>query len=199
MATHASLTGLANRMRFNEFMTKAMARSRRSKKAGSLLYLDLDGFKAVNDSYGHHMGDFLLQRVADRLTSTLRETDFVARFGGDEFAVILEALTDLTEPEKVGQKILNNIKMPYEKEGKRATIGVSIGIAYFSPESTNEEIINRHADRAMCRAKNGGKGRICIYDPNIDGPADEPVNSRLELDHSRKTSASIPENDVAMV
>lgn len=180
MATHDSLTGLANRMRFNEFIAEAIARSRRSNKAGSLLYLDLDGFKAVNDNYGHHMGDFLLQQVAERLISTLRKTDFVARLGGDEFVVIIESLTDLTEPEKVGEKILNTIKMPYKKEGKRATIGVSIGISYFGPELMNTEIINRNADRAMYRAKHGGKGRICVYDPKIDGPADEPVDYRQD-------------------
>ena len=80
----------------------------------------------------------------------------------------------------MGKKILKTIKMPYENEGERATVGVSIGIAYFSPESTNTEIINRHADTAMYRAKHGGKGRICVYDPNLDGLADEPADSRLE-------------------
>lgn len=168
MATQDFLTGLANRMSFDEFMTQAMNRCRRSKKAGNLLYLDLDGFKAVNDKHGHQMGDFLLQQVANRLTSTLRETDFAARLGGDEFAVVTEALSDTIQPEKLAKKILSIIKKPYENEGESVIIGVSIGIAQFRPESIDSDTILKNADRAMYRAKHGGKGRVCIYDPNLD-------------------------------
>ncbi len=180
MATHDSLTGLANRMRFNEFMEEALTRSRRLNKPGSLLYLDLDGFKAVNDSYGHNMGDFLLQQVAKRLTSTLRETDFVARLGGDEFAVVIEALSEQVRPQQVAKKILHSIREPYENDGNRAKIGVSIGIAYFGPELMGLKAITRCADSAMYRAKHGGKGRICVYDSNLDGSANELVNSKPE-------------------
>ncbi len=168
MATHDFLTGIANRMSFDEFITEAMNRCRRSKKAGFLLYLDLDGFKAVNDKYGHQMGDFLLQQVAKRLTSTLRETDFAARLGGDEFAVVTEALSDTIQPEKLAQKILSLIKKPYENEGESVIIGASIGISQFRPESIDSDTILENADRAMYRAKHGGKGRVCIYDPNLD-------------------------------
>ena len=168
MATQDFLTGIANRMSFDEFITEAMNRCRRSKKAGNLLYLDLDGFKAVNDKYGHQMGDFLLQQVAKRLTSTLRETDFAARLGGDEFAVVTEALSDTIQPEKLAQKILSLIKKPYENEGESVIIGASIGISQFRPESIDSDIILENADRAMYRAKHGGKGRVCIYDPNLD-------------------------------
>lgn len=168
MATHDSLTGLSNRKRFEEFMVEAFARSRRLNKAGSLLYMDLDGFKAVNDNQGHHFGDYLLQQAARRMTATLRETDFVARLGGDEFAVVIEPLSDRMRPGQVAQKLLDIIKMPYEKEDHRATVGVSIGIAHFGSEPMDIDVITRRADIAMYRAKHEGKGRICVYDPNLD-------------------------------
>ena len=174
MATHDSLTGLANRMRFNAFMTEAVARSRRLNNASSLLYLDLDGFKAVNDTYGHPMGDFLLQELARRLTSTVRETDFIARLGGDEFAVVIEALSDRTEPQLVGKKIMDALKMPFKRDGIEATVGVSIGISFFAPESMDIEVVSQHADSGMYRAKQGGKGRICVYDPSLDGSDNPP-------------------------
>lgn len=163
MATQDFLTGLANRMRFNEFMTEVMARCWRSNKIGSLFYLDLDGFKDANDKYGHHMGDFVLQQVAHRMTSTLRETDFVARLGGDEFAVVIEPLTDSIQSEKIAQKILDIIQQPYENQGKSIIIGVSIGIAQFGPESRDADEILHNADSAMYQAKGSGKGRINIY------------------------------------
>lgn len=169
MATHDSLTGLPNRMRFNEFIEESMARCRRQNKTGSLLFLDLDGFKEVNDNFGHHMGDILLQEVAERLTSTLRETDFISRLGGDEFAVILELQSDAHgQCEEVAQKILDIIKIPYEHEGNCAVIGVSIGIAFFGAEFINIDEIVKNADKAMYRAKHSGRGCVCIYDPDLD-------------------------------
>jgi diguanylate cyclase (GGDEF)-like protein/PAS domain S-box-containing protein len=169
MATHDCLTGLPNRMRFNEFMEESMARCRRQKKTGSLLFLDLDGFKEVNDNFGHHMGDILLQQVASRLTSTLRETDFISRLGGDEFAVVLELQSDAHgQCEDVAQKILDVIKRPYEYENNRAIIGVSIGIAFFGTEPVTMDVITRNADKAMYRAKYSGRGCVCLYDPDLD-------------------------------
>lgn len=164
-ASHDSLTGLANRVSFNEFMSGAIARSRRLNQAGGLLYLDLDSFKAVNDRLGHNFGDYLLQQVAKRLTLALRDTDFVARLGGDEFAVVFEGLSDRVRPEQVADKILDIVAQPYEHEGQRATIGASIGIAHFGREAEDIDAIIKRADRAMYRAKHGGKGRTCVYAP----------------------------------
>ena len=171
MASHDTLTGLPNRKYFEDFMTQAFARARRLSKLGSLLYIDLDGFKAVNDSLGHHFGDYLLQQTSQRMIAILRETDFVARLGGDEFAVIIESLSDSMLPEQVAQKLLESIKMPYEMEGHRTSVDSSIGIANFGFESMEIDLIIRRADTAMYRAKNGGKGRVCVFDPNLDSEA----------------------------
>ena len=170
MASHDSLTGLANRMHFNEFIIDAISRSKRLREPGCLIYLDLDDFKAVNDDIGHHFGDFLLQEVAKRITSVLRETDFVARLGGDEFAVIIETLSGQIDAEQVAQKILKTVKIPYEKESSKAIISISIGITFFGPELMETDVLIRRADTAMYRAKRSGKGRVCVYDPDLDGP-----------------------------
>ncbi|MCW9034063.1 MAG: diguanylate cyclase [Alphaproteobacteria bacterium] len=168
MALHDSLTGLANGRRFNDFTQEAVARSRRRKKKGALLYFDLDGFKQVNDTMGHQFGDFLLQEVASRLKTTLRETDLIARLGGDEFGVVIEDLSEDLRPERVAEKILNELEKPYKKEESTASVSASIGIAYFGDEEITIDNLIKRADSAMYRAKNSGKGRTCLYDPKLD-------------------------------
>ncbi len=168
MALHDSLTGLANGLRFNEYMQEAVARSRRRKKQGALLYFDLDGFKQVNDTLGHQYGDFLLCEVAKRLRVNLRETDMIARLGGDEFGVVLEDLSEDLHPEQVAKKILTELKKPYKNEGRTATVGASIGIAYFGDERIDIDNLIKRADSAMYRAKNAGKGQTCLYDAELD-------------------------------
>lgn len=168
MASHDTLTGLANRARFNEFLTRAIARARRLDGVGSLIYLDLDGFKQVNDTLGHGFGDFLLEQSAKRLNSVLRETDFIARLGGDEFAVVIEAFTDQKRPQQVAEKILSCLSAPFEEGGQAATVGASIGIANFGKEPMEIEVLQKRADTAMYQAKHAGKGRICLYDADHD-------------------------------
>jgi len=168
MALHDSLTGLANGRRFNPYMDEALARSRRHDLPGALLYFDLDGFKKVNDTLGHKFGDYLLQELAERLRNGLRETDLIARLGGDEFAIVLENLKISGSPYDVGNKILEIVSESFHDQGQEATVGASIGIAPFSPNSRNGDELVKQADTAMYRAKNTGKGRICVYDPTID-------------------------------
>ncbi|MBN2810064.1 MAG: GGDEF domain-containing protein [Deltaproteobacteria bacterium] len=186
MAAHDPLTGLPNRRRFREFMNETLARSRRLNRFGSLLYLDLDGFKAVNDNLGHDFGDSLLHQAARRIAANLRETDFVARLGGDEFAVVLEPLSDHTSPMMVAEKIFNSIQIPYRKQGRSAMVGVSIGIADFGPEAVDIDVIIRQADSAMYRAKQAGKNQICVYNPELDGVFDKPLHSIVETGADRK-------------
>ncbi len=163
-ARHDTLTGLPNRRAFFEILPKAIARCQRNLCALALLFIDLDGFKAVNDTLGHHAGDLLLREVGQRLSDLLRQTDTVVRLAGDEFVVILENLTSHDpKPQKVAQKILTSIQQPvFVKEGT-AQVSASIGIALHLPgnDMDIDTLVNR-ADKAMYDAKQAGKGRIVL-------------------------------------
>jgi diguanylate cyclase (GGDEF)-like protein len=122
-----------------------------------VLYMDLDGFKQVNDNLGHHAGDLLLTTVADRLSTCVRESDTVARLGGDEFTIVLTETHKQEDVAMIAQKIIDAISVPFDLEGEQARIGISIGIARYSDEADNEDELMKHADQAMYQAKLGGK------------------------------------------
>jgi len=153
LATHDALTGLPNRYYFSERFRHAIVRAKRGKHLVALLYLDLDGFKPVNDALGHRCGDRLLQTVARRLQRSVREVDTVARLGGDEFAVILEQLTQPQDSAPTAKKLLRALARPYLLEGHKAKITASIGITVYPLDGDNVDILLRHADGAMYRAK----------------------------------------------
>jgi len=169
LANHDILTGLANRRLFLDRMHHALARARRGTTSGALLYFDLDGFKAVNDSHGHRFGDWLLEETAMRLRKCVRESDLVSRVGGDEFTLILEDIGTTAAAEAVAVKVVDSLSAPFEKDGEVASVGVSIGIAFFDGSETDAEELVVRADRAMYRAKRSGKGTTKLYDPAIDG------------------------------
>jgi diguanylate cyclase (GGDEF)-like protein/PAS domain S-box-containing protein len=159
---HDALTGLLNRRALTESLPIAQARSRRTRKILGVLFIDLDGFKAVNDTYGHEAGDKLLCEIARRLQDTVRKTDSVFRLAGDEFTVLLEDMTD-TYPDAhaVAKKIIEQLSIPIELCGQSATVGASVGIAIFTPESSKSaaELV-KEADRWMYEAKKAGRGRV---------------------------------------
>ena len=156
MARHDALTNLANRTLLDERIEQALARMRRRHEGFALFCLDLDRFKTVNDTRGHPAGDSLLRDVADRLSACVRETDTVARLGGDEFA-ILQAATDREEDAEIlARRILEAVGAPYDLDGHRAVIGVSIGIAMVPGDGTNLEALLKSADVALYRAKLDG-------------------------------------------
>jgi len=167
LALHDPLTGLANYRAFSENLEAAIARLRRSKRNGALLYFDLDGFKQVNDRLGHQFGDWLLQETALRIQKVLRETDSVARLGGDEFAIILEDLPTPKAPETVAAKVLTALSASYSNGGKEACIGASIGIAPLTPATHDADHVIHQADRAMYRAKALGKGAYVYYSDDL--------------------------------
>jgi diguanylate cyclase (GGDEF)-like protein/PAS domain S-box-containing protein len=163
MAKYDSLTGLANRILFKEFLTASLARSKRRKKTTAVMFLDLDNFKGINDSLGHDAGDLLLQNVANILNKCVRHGDMVARLGGDEFAVILD---DVSKPEDtilVAEKILTEFKQPHNLGKEQRIVGTSIGIAVDDIYSENSDSIIKKADLAMYKAKNKGKSTYCLY------------------------------------
>jgi diguanylate cyclase (GGDEF)-like protein len=167
------LTGLRNRRRFEEELRLAMARSRRDGSAGAVLVLDLDGFKAVNDTLGHPAGDRTLQHVARALRNRVRATDVVARLGGDEFAVVLLGC-DLSEARAVADAVTAEIRDGADPESDGARATVSIGIAMFGGDrAARIESVVAEADAAMYAAKEAGGNRVRVFDPGVIAGGDE--------------------------
>jgi diguanylate cyclase (GGDEF)-like protein len=165
------LTGLANRHRFQDQLEHELQRTARSGQPMALMYIDLDGFKAVNDRLGHHAGDLLLQQVAGRLRECVRETDMVARLGGDEFAIILPDLKELSITDRIGQAVLDRLQQPFDLEGNTARISASIGIAHWPTDGRTPTELIHHADRAMYEAKRLGHNRLAHHASSVASPA----------------------------
>ena len=163
LATHDALTGLPNRSFFNEQFRQAMVRAKRSGRLAGLLYLDLDGFKPVNDLLGHGSGDKLLRTVAQRLRRLVREEDTIARLGGDEFAVILEHLTRPRDAAPTAKKILRALSRPFPLDGHRASVTASVGVVLYPLDGDSVETLLRRADRAMYRAKRSGGNKLAFW------------------------------------
>ncbi len=177
MARSDSLTGLANRSVFVESLQRAIAAARRARKEFAVLYLDLDHFKDVNDTLGHPTGDRLLQAVGDRLRAAIRGNDIVARFGGDEFAVIQ---TDIESPEEaalLADRLVKALAEPFVIAENAIRTGVSIGIAVYGADSPDAESLLSHADVALYRAKSEGRGTWRFFTPAMD----EEVRARVAL------------------
>jgi len=178
-AFHDSLTGLPNRAMFTELLKAEMENSKRLKDHKfAVLFLDLDRFKNINDSLGHTHGDLLLVAFAERLERTLRPLDTLARFGGDEFAILLSGMTDATDTVRVAQRIQDELTQPFVLDKNSAFATASIGIALSSSGYDRPEDILRDADTAMYRAKENGKARYELFDHGMHARA----VSRLQLE-----------------
>lgn len=164
LASRDPLTGLANRHRFQEQLDHELLRAPRTGGAVGLMYIDLDGFKAVNDHLGHHAGDALLQQVAARLRECVRATDTVARLGGDEFAIILPVLHQAQDAVHIGEKLLARLAEPYALDADIARISASIGFALHPLDGRNATELIHGADRAMYEAKRHGRNRILRHE-----------------------------------
>jgi diguanylate cyclase (GGDEF)-like protein/PAS domain S-box-containing protein len=177
-ALHDPLTGLPNRALLLDRLGHALARSNRSLGQTALLFLDLDNFKVVNDSLGHLAGDLLLIELAHRLLASVRAGDTVARFGGDEFAVLLEEVSDATEAVAKAERLAMALRQPLEVDGREVRPDVSIGVALRSGRGDQPDDLLRRADLAMYQAKSAGKGRCSVFEPAMQARAD----ARLELE-----------------
>ena len=153
LAYHDPLTGLLNRILFNERLSGAIALAQRHNHPLGVLFLDLDGFKQVNDTLGHASGDMLLQQVAKRLTQCVRESDAVARLGGDEFVILLNELSSEHSVEGVARKIMDVLRVPFTLSEQKIEIGISIGIALFPEHGADGTTLLEKADAAMYQAK----------------------------------------------
>ena len=165
LAYHDALTGLPNRSMVEQQLDLSLARARRSDEAVALMFVDLDDFKEVNDRLGHAAGDRLLTAVSNRLRSVLRDSDILARQGGDEFLVLLSDLGDgaATAAEQVGIKLLDTLREPFVIAGTEVRTGASIGISLYPDDAADTEGLLRHADAAMYRAKGAGGGRFVFH------------------------------------
>jgi diguanylate cyclase (GGDEF)-like protein/PAS domain S-box-containing protein len=168
LAYNDGLTGLANRSHFSKRLNECVARLERYGTPFSVLYLDLDKFKAVNDSRGHQAGDKLLVEIGRRLRSILRETDIVARLGGDEFSIILPDASDTAGLSTMAGRLIAEIEKPYAIDGDALIIGLSIGIAIAPINGTRPDQILRNADLALYRAKGEGGNRFCFFESRMD-------------------------------
>ena len=160
MATHDELTGLANRALLKTQMDSAIALHQRQGLKLAVMFIDLDGFKAVNDKYGHDVGDIVLQQVADRLTTCVRRSDTVCRFGGDEFVILLTSLNNKEEAAYIAEKVINVIAQPFVANQHNATLGTSIGISVYPDDSGNIADLFKLADNLMYRVKSSGKNNF---------------------------------------
>ena len=177
-AFHDPVTGLANRAMFAEQVRQAMARARRSGGTPAVVFLDLDDFKTINDSLGHAAGDDVLVEIARRLDANVRGADIAARFGGDEFAVLLEDVANSDDAADLAQRILDLLTQPMRARHRELNLSGSIGVSIYGPDDQRDadELI-RDADAAMYTAKREGKNRYRLFEPAMH----EGVMARLEL------------------
>ena len=186
LAFYDPLTGLPNRQLLHDRLKPALANSHRTGLHGALLFIDLDNFKALNDTLGHDMGDLLLQQVAERLLSCVREVDTVARLGGDEFVVMLEdlnaeMLAAVKQAEHVGEKVLGVINQPFQLMEYSYTSTPSIGITLFQGQDESVDQLLKHADIAMYQAKTSGRNTLCFFDPQMQANVLAKVLMQTEL------------------
>ncbi len=180
LALHDNLTKLPNRVLLEDRLNQAIQASRRSHAAFSVLFLDLDGFKEVNDVFGHHTGDALLAEVAARITSATRASDTLARIGGDEF-VLLAELGDPTSAANLADKLVRLVGQPYRIGEHDLNVSVSIGIALYEDFAQDAHDLLRNADAAMYHAKSLGRSGYCFFEPSMNAHAHEQLQLLQEL------------------
>ncbi|MCC7642307.1 MULTISPECIES: bifunctional diguanylate cyclase/phosphodiesterase [unclassified Janthinobacterium] len=176
-----SVTQLPNRHEFNDALAYALARADRQDSSAGLLLLDLDNFKVVNDTLGHHCGDQLLKLVAERLVAILRGTDIICRIGGDEFVVIVEPADDASEMASVARKILAVLAAPFDLEGHQLYVSASIGVSLYPFDAQDVATLTRNADTAMYHAKHQGKNRYAVFKAEMELRAQRRLRMEANL------------------
>lgn len=183
-ANHDPLTRLPNRTLFQERLSRALTRANRNQSMVALLFIDLDFFKQVNDTLGHLAGDILLQQVADRLASCVRQGDTVARLAGDEFTVILEDISEPRDGAVVAHKILGLLAEPFDLQGNEARISSSIGVALYPTDAGEAQALIKLADAAMYRAKHQGRNACRFHSESVNAQAFERLALESALRHA---------------
>jgi diguanylate cyclase (GGDEF)-like protein len=200
LAYHDTLTKLPNRQLFLDRLTQSLAHARRNDTSVAVLFIDLDGFKEINDTMGHSAGDLLLMAFAERLRSCVRESETASRFGGDEFAVILNDIDSEQDAAVVAQRILDSLDQPLMLGNKECAVGTSIGISIYPSDGSSADSLIRHADTAMYLAKQKGGHRYLFYAPSLnrDFPRElsHVKNIRRAIDHGQLTLYFQPQLDL---
>ncbi|HET7765717.1 MAG TPA: EAL domain-containing protein [Burkholderiales bacterium] len=183
MATHDHLTGLPNRVLFNEELQRALARAERHARPVTLFFMDLDRFKNINDTLGHQFGDRVLQEAAKRLSSCVREGDIIARLGGDEFVLLVEELGDPAALTEIARKLLASVADLGTIDGQDLNVSLSIGICAYPTDGRDAKALLAGADIAMYRAKQQGRNRFCFYSVELQSHTPEKLTLEAGLRH----------------
>lgn len=186
LANHDHLTSLPNRTLFNDRFEHALQNARRRGNRVIMMFLDLDNFKIVNDSLGHPTGDILLQRVAERIRACVRESDTVARVGGDEFSVILENLDDIEFAEKIAQDVIDAVTEPVIIQNRQMQVTTSIGVSIYPDNGTDADKLVKCADQALYHAKKAGRNTYQFFNPEIQSFASQRYRLVSALQHALK-------------
>jgi len=192
LAYHDILTKLPNRTRFNQYITTLLEKQEREPKPFALLFLDLDHFKYVNDTFGHNTGDLLLIKVGKIFKSILRKTDFIARLGGDEFTIVIENYESLQQIKALCTKIINRLKQQFIIKKDKFHIGCSIGVAIYDDDGMNQTTLLKHADTAMYKSKQNGKNRFTFHTQAMNNE----LAKKIELENGLKDALLFGEFDV---
>ncbi len=195
LAFHDHLTGLANRALLHERLRHAILDAQDHGQKVALLLVDIDSFKQINDTHGHAFGDLLLATIGQRLLSSVRESDTVARMGGDEFVVVMPKLRTMLDVERCGQQIIRAASQPIDLDGRQMNLTLSAGVAAFPESGRTADELLRNADAAMYTVKNSGRNSLCVFGEGFMSKSDEtvrteprvPAQSMTLTDSSRKS------------
>jgi diguanylate cyclase (GGDEF)-like protein/PAS domain S-box-containing protein len=191
-ANYDTLTELPNRHLFMERLGFELQRAKREQTLIALMFIDLDRFKPINDTYGHTVGDQLLWEVSKRLSTHVRETDMVARLGGDEFTIILPHIENINEVEQMARRILKEISRPFRLNGHELFISTSIGITIYPNDATDLPTLMTNADNAMYRAKDEGRNTFCFFTHEMNQHAKEMLRLENDLHRAQQRSELVP-------
>jgi diguanylate cyclase (GGDEF)-like protein/PAS domain S-box-containing protein len=184
LAEHDALTDLPNRLLLNDRLTRAIALAERHHKPLAVLFLDVDGFKAVNDSLGHAAGDAILRSIAARLGAAIRKSDTVSRYSGDEFVIVLPEIEQGDDAAVVARKLVRAASGPHRIEARNVTVTASVGIALYPDDGRDAETLIKHADAAMYDAKRTGIGSFRLFRPDLLVSADHAA-AEGDMVHTR--------------
>ena len=184
LAHHDVLTTLPNRLSFLENIKYALSHARRRKCLVAVLFMDLDRFKVINDTLGHHVGDILLQEIAQRLKDSIREGDMIARLSGDEFTILLDDINTAEDITPIAHKLVTNLASPVNFNNRELFTTVSIGISVYPNDGNDAQSLMRHADIAMYSAKSDGGNCYRFYRPDMNARADEQLQLETHLRHA---------------
>ncbi len=181
LAGQDALSGIPNRLLFTRVLDNAIGHAQRGGRGFALLYLDLDRFKSVNDTFGHDVGDKMIIAVAQRLQAKLRATDMVARFGGDEFAILQSGVGSPADCEVLAERLLATLREPFDLDGEEALIGCSIGISICPRDSSDREVLMRCADLALYNAKRAGRNRFAFFESALSDQVEARRSTEEDL------------------